>query len=863
MKRILSLTLVVVMLLSCLAVLSACNNNDNKATKPTATTPAPTTKVDCKNHVDNDEDFLCDTPGCGMPVKRAGNYTYNTYMSDFPSMWNPHRYETASQGEPLSYTTLGFYTFDYNEDRTGFIVVPEMATQMPIDVTAEYVGETWGIDEDEKARAWKIVLRDDIYWDNGDHVTAYDFVESAKRLLNPIANNHRADSLYANNLVVVGAKDYFYQGKDVTMAASSVYKVYSEEIDANLVFTLAPPSDDVDAECEMRTSMGFPASYNAAACANYLISNYLAGSAFTAEAAAAMEGKTLAEIKANETLAAAWAALIGWWQTEPNEELHFFLASTTYDAKDWNEVGLKAVSDYELVVILEDELSGFYLNYSLTSDFGLVHLATYDKCESFDENGIYQNTYGTSVDTYMSVGPYKLTYFEIDKQMVFETNPMWYGYSDTNRAGQYMTTKVVYDWVEDPSTAMELFLTGKLDGKGLDVDTIADYTGSNRIYYTDGESTWFVALNPNEDAFSKWEAENPGYDKSIMTIKEFRMALSFSLDRQNFINTLDPTGSKGFGLFSSMICSNPELGIMYREEEAAKDALLSFWGISQDDIGPGKLYPNKDEAIDSITGYNLAAAKELFNRAYDEAVELGIYDGKEKIQICIGTPNNTTPFYVKGVTFLTNCWTNAVKGTKLEGLLEFTNNSSLGSSQFANALRNNTVDLLFGVGWSGSALNPYGLIGAYTEDNYRYDRAWNTSNEKMVFTTDDGVILRASVLEWTNAISGKEIEAEILDANGVATGETIEDYSCGLNDGKDNERIRLLAALEQKVLEQYDMIPTHNDSSASLLGYQVQYGNEEYVYGVGRGGIQYMTYNYTDEEWDAYVASQGGILNYK
>ena len=133
----------------------------------------------------------------------------------------------------------------------------------------------------------------------------------------------------------------------------------------------------------------------------------------------------------------------------------------------------------------------------------------------------------------------------------------------------------------------------------------------------------------------------------------------------------------------------------------------------------------------------------------------------------------------------------------------------------------------------------------------------------MVFTTDDGVILRASVLEWTNAISGKEIEAEILDANGVATGETIEDYSCGLNDGKDNERIRLLAALEQKVLEQYDMIPTHNDSSASLLGYQVQYGNEEYVYGVGRGGIQYMTYNYTDEEWDAYVASQGGILNYK
>ena len=26
--------------------------------------------------------------------------------------------------------------------------------------------------------------------------------------------------------------------------------------------------------------------------------------------------------------------------------------------------------------------------------------------------------------------------------------------------------------------------------------------------------------------------------------------------------------------------------------------------------------------------------------------------------------------------------------------------------------------------------------------------------------------------------------------------------------------------------------------------------------------VQYMTYNYTDAEWDAYVAEQGGTLNY-
>ena len=869
MKRILSLTLVVVMLLSCLAVLSACNNNSDSGSKPEATKPSttqptqPTDKpdvpvepVDCNNHVDVDGDFICDTPGCLMPVKKSGNYTYNTYMSEFPNMWNPHDYETATESEILGYTTLGFYTFDYNEDKTGFVVVPEMAKEMPIDVTSEYVGDQWGIDEDETGRAWKIMLRNDIRWQDGTLITAVDFVESAKRLLNPVAGNHRADSLYSGNLSLVGAQAYFYQGQSVNLTSTSIYKEYSTDIDANLIFTLAPPANG-NGECAMRTMMGFPASYDAADCAAYLINKYLGGSAFTAEAAAAMEGKTLAEIKANETLGAAWAALIGWWQTEPNEELHFFVTKSVFPEMDWEDVGLKYnAEENSLTVIIEDSLSGFYLNYSLTGDFGLVHIPTYDACESYVD-GIYTNTYGTSVETFMSYGPYKLSYFELDKKIELVTNDMWYGYTDTNRAGQYMTTRIVYDWISNPETAMEAFLQGKLDSKGLDSDYISQYTGSDRIYYTDGASTWFIALNPNEAYYQDWEATHEGYDKSIMTVKEFRMALSFSLDRQMFINTLDPMGSIAYGLFNNMICSNPDLGIMYREEDAAKDALLGFWGLA--DEWEDGWFSSKDEAIDTITGYDLAGAKNLFNQAAQKAIDEGIWDGKEKIQICIGTPNNTSKFYTRGYTFLVNCWTEAFKGTALEGKVEFTNDYSLGDN-FGKALRANTVDMLFGVGWSGSQLNPYGLIGAYTQDDYRYDSAWNTSAEMMDFVTDDGVTLRASVLDWTMALEGDEIEAYVIE-DGEATGD-VEDYSCGSSDNKPEERIRLLAAIEKRVLEQYDMIPTHNQASASLLGRQVEYGNQEYVYGLGYGGLQYMTYNYTDEEWSAYVASIGGIVEY-
>jgi hypothetical protein len=32
---------------------------------------------------------------------------------------------------------------------------------------------------------------------------------------------------------------------------------------------------------------------------------------------------------------------------------------------------------------------------------------------------------------------------------------------------------------------------------------------------------------------------------------------------------------------------------------------------------------------------------------------------------------------------------------------------------------------------------------------------------------------------------------------------------------------------------------------------------------MGFGGVKYYTYNYDDAQWDEFVASQGGTLNYK
>ena len=847
MKRLISVLLALVMVFAAVATFAACTTPGNGGEETSANNGDETTVGDETTDGEEttvDENVLIRDPNA--------KYTYNSYLSTFPTVWNNHTYQTNTDATIIGYTECGFYTFDYNETLDGYKLVPDMAVGDPVDVTAEYVGEEWGIAEGDTAKAWKITLRNDIKWEDGTAITAADFVESAKRLLNPVANNYRADSLYSGNMVIHNAKDYFYSGKTVQLDATEVYTEYSADYDNNLVFSLAPPSADRNSEVYMRKSMGFPASYDAAKCAAYLIANYLADTAFTAEAAAAMEGKTFAEIKADAALKAAWDALIGWWQTDPNEELHFFVAGSSYPETEFESVGIKAVSDYELVLIMDKELEGFYLLYALTGSW-LINTKLYDECITITD-GVYNINYGTSVETYMSYGPYKLVTFIQDKQIVLVKNENWYGYNDEANADCYWTTDIVFDYYANSETAMEAFLQGKLDSKGLDADQVADYSKSEHVYYTTGDSTFFIAMNPDLEALTSMQAQaGENKNKTILTIKEFRMALSFALDRAAFCLATSPTNAPAFGAYSSLIISDPETGTAYRTTDEAKQALAEFWGVA-DDIGEGMMYETIDDAIASITGYNLELGKEYFDRAYDAAVEAGLMDADDVVEICVGIPNPESKFYNNGYEFLVNNYTEAVKGTKLEGKLTFIKDDTIGNG-FSDALKANTVDLLFGVGWTGSALDPYGLMEAYTSPNYQYDPAWDTT-QTMAEVEIDGVTYTASVYDWTYAMMGEVIEITDEDGNVV-------EFSCGLADEKPELRLQILAILEGAVLQTYDMLPIMDDASAALKGMQIKYYTEEYIYGVGRGGVKYMQYFYTDAEWDAFVSAEGGILNYK
>ncbi len=781
---------------------------------------------------------------CGGKEGATDNatYTYNTALSVFPTNWNPHTYQTATDAEILDYISEGFYSFDYNETKDGYKLVPQMATAEPVDVTADYVGQ-FGIEEGDTAKAWKIQLRDDLCWEDGTAIKAQDFVTSAELLLNPEAGNYRADTLYSGNLKIVNAKNFLYNGQyayETDMAANGFIDVVK---DADGYYTTTDGNAiaiKLNSGC-LWTGSDTLADYGAA---GYFVFDGENDSYAVLEAAADANGVVKVNDEVLAVLEMMCATYGGGYENEWQE---FCFIGEQFPEMDFSEVGIIAESDTDLVLVLENPLEGFYLLYSLTSSW-LVNEELYKECESVTD-GVYNNTYGTSAETTISYGPYTLESYQADKQYVLQRNENHYDV----KAGFYKTTTWQVDCVAEASTRLEYFLKGDLDSYGLQAEDMATYQQSDYTYYTDGESTYFVALNPDMAGLTASQAAaGENINKTILTVPEFRMALSFALNREEFALATMPTLSPAFGVFSNLIICDPENGTGYRSTEEAKWVLAEFWGVA-DEIGEGKLYADIDEAVESITGYNLEKAQQLFNEAYDIAIAEGLMDEDDVIEIKIGLPS-TSSTYTNGYEFLSNCYTEAVKGTSLEGKLTFSKDDTIGNA-FSDALKSNQVDLLFYVGWSGSALDPYGLMEAYTSADYQYDPAWDTTTAMWDITLSDGVTYTASVWDWTMCMSGTPITITAADG-------TTKEYSCGTADDLPEDRFAILTGLEGAILSTYDMIPLTGDASASLKGMQIKYYTENYVYGVGRGGLKYMDYNYTDAEWADYVAEQGGKLVY-
>lgn len=184
---------------------------------------------------------------------------------------------------------------------------------------------------------------------------------------------------------------------------------------------------------------------------------------------------------------------------------------------DASEVGVKAEDDLTLVLTLEAPMADFdgtnIVCYPLDADF-------------VAEQG---EALGGTVENYMSSGPYILTEWVYDAYLTYEKNPNW-----VFAAGQFPLDKVTVLNTLDPGTAASMFESGEAD---VILTTGSDYLTilADSLVYNPGSAIRAVQFN----TYGQGDAEKA----ALLSNKNFRMALSYALDREAINTAVNPTGA--------------------------------------------------------------------------------------------------------------------------------------------------------------------------------------------------------------------------------------------------------------------------------------------------------------------------------
>lgn len=862
-KKILALLLALVM---AVAVFAGCQT----PAEPSEATAAPAASGD--------------PSGEATDAPEADTYTYQDSVSVMATNWNPHTYQTSDDAYPsdTARIRIGLYDLIFNDELhpvegkepfTGYVVLPEMAASLPVDVTEQVKAEhpEFGIPEDmTSGYAYTIDLNPDACWEDGTPINADTYVYSMQKLLDPKLLNYRAVDYYGQNFSIAGAEEYANAGRTVDLDNYAMSGYTLEDL------TLGEDGQYVSPEgSPMFVGVNFDLSWTAQSGGTLqeLVEAY--GDQYFnmerwEELVALADENGLAPLTEDSyAMLVSVISTDAWMEDESNAPC-YFVERKTYPEVDFSTVGLYKSGDYQITLVLDKALAGFNLYYSLTSNW-IVKEDLYESCltSSTGADGVevWSSTYNTSVETTSSYGPYKLVEFQTDKFMRYEKNENWYGWTDGKHEyvdpndGQtypmYQTTAIECEVVEEAATRKLMFLRGELMGYGLGSEDFDTYRSSEYCYATPAETIFFLILNGYLEAIQSREAaadfDKTQYDLETMTVLEFRKAVALTYDKDLFAATVSPARSGAYGIIGNAYVWDVDTGALYRDTDQAKQALCNAYSVDVSE------YASLDEAAASITGYDPEQAKVFYGEAFTKALEAGyitdedgdgISDQTVRIEYCISVDND---FMTQTIDYLNEKMAEVTAGTPFEGKVQFVKSAPYGN-EWSDRIREGLSDTVLG-GWQGSALNPFSLTDQYVNPASMYDANWfdATTVDMTLELTVDGEArsITMNLREWSDALNGAAVTAE--DGNTYNFGD-------GMADSQD--RLTILAAIETQILGTYNYLPMLQDGSMALLSQQVYYVVEEYNPILGRGGIQYLRYNYDDAEWAAYVAENGGELTY-
>ena len=132
---------------------------------------------------------------------------FYTYLSGDVDTLNGQASVSEANDTPLSWCSAYLWRAVPNEDGSGFVYVPDLAGEMPIQ-----------IDD----LTWQIKLREEACWHNGEKITADDWMFTFQTCIDPVAVQPMAGFLADNNITIKNATEYMLQGESKTVSWDEV-----------------------------------------------------------------------------------------------------------------------------------------------------------------------------------------------------------------------------------------------------------------------------------------------------------------------------------------------------------------------------------------------------------------------------------------------------------------------------------------------------------------------------------------------------------------------------------------------------------------------------------------------------------------
>ncbi|MBO4847603.1 MAG: hypothetical protein J5586_00410 [Clostridia bacterium] len=782
----------------------------------------------------------------------ASSYTYSVCAAKLPECWDPNNCTTAEERELAGWLSSPLVRRLPEDTANGVSVWAYEMAESIRDVTAEHqsdltkYGADLGVRDASVINAgyvFEITLNRNARWENGEAVTADDYLYSLRMLLDPKLENRGAARFLGDDCAAAGAAAYYDSGR-VTWLENSLEDDYGIDDLKSVAGSYRTP-----AGVQVYIALDSPLAALGGATLSETAEKLGADPAVWEELSALSDGdhrvpltETSLEIF-GRLFAAGYSDPDGEADATPNPEERpavsvgaCLVYPKTSPVSGFGRVGFYKTDDYTLCYVCASpvDIDRFM---AFCSESRLVYRPYYEA--GMNKDGT-RSDYCTRAENTISCGPYRMESADGDR-IVLTVNPNWHGwvveggslcaYTSTLVDGEHVerfrTTRIVMT-VMDPLEARDAFLSGVLTVWKPETGERLKGVDPSLLYKTEEENALCLVFNTDPAALARLDRRGGNINTTVLTSESFRKAVSLALSRADIASLGEYSPLLGLVPPACAYDVFGDPGDTYRGAEPAMRAICAMYGVS---YGEGEEYPGLPSAYASVTGYDEERARELFAEAFEELTESGAYAPGEEILIrvaCSGAPSaRETELIV-----MINEYVAAASRDTGFGSITFV---GIGAADTDEAVASGR----FAAGLSiirCADRDAFQIMGAFCDPKaagLAEAACWDPSREELTVPVR-GRQVKMTYREWIAAMKG----------TGRYAGEPAE------------MRLAALAEMERSLLEKAVRIPLLSFRTVVAVSARAQYITAKHDPLYAWGGFELLAYNYDDSAWEEYLAGR-------